>query len=231
MSNDPTALLEEALAHVEGDRRRVLARVGLSYESQVEVRQALVLGGAPTPRYLRRAPEAPASLEAIPYTLSLSSPRLLLTPALGGDVGEWIGFLEALVNEGEELLIVSGEVEDSPLLRTLLVNLDQGVVRVGVSEGGEHSIKDLSERLKLITGAAPDHFRVDPHVAPDVHVRIALPLVDFAYVRQSSTLVFPSEDQDWGDALQDVAVIYVGGSDVDDQEARLESLADALRQA
>jgi len=229
MSNDPNDLLKEALAQVDNDPRRVLARLGLDYESQIEVRQALVLGGAPTPRYLRRSPDLPASLEAIPYTLSLSNPRLLLTPALGGDVGEWIGFLEALVNEDEELLIVGAEVEDTPLLRTLLVNLDQGVVRIGVAGAGEHTIKDLCERLKVITGAAPDHFRIDPHVAPDVHVRIALPLVEFAYVRQHSTLVFPSEDQDWGDALQDVAVIYVGGRDVDDQEARLESLADALR--
>lgn len=229
MSSDLQSLLKDALAQVDGDPRRVMARLGLGYESRIECQPALVLGGASTPRYLRKAPTLPASLEAIPYTLTLTNPRLLLTESLGGELEEWIGFLESLVSEEEELLIVAGEAEDTPLLRTFLVNLDREIVRVGVAGAGEHGIEFLSSRTQTATGAAPDHYLVSPGEAPDGHVRIALPLVESAYIRQHSTLVFPATGQDWGTAAQDVAVIHVGGRDVDDQESRLESLADALR--
>lgn len=228
--NELQILLKDALALVGNDARRVVARLGFGYESQIETRQALVLGGAPTPRYLRRSPTAAVALEAIPYTLSQRSPRLLLTPVLGGEIdNDWLGFLESLIQEDEELLILAGEAEDSPVLQTLIVNFEKEVVRVAVAGLGEHGIEDLSARIQSATGAAPDHFSVAANTAPDDHVRIALPIADYAYVRQNSTLVFPEEGQDWGNALEEVAVIYVGGRDVDDQAERLESLADALR--
>lgn len=225
---DLQALLSEALARV-GEPRRVLAQMGQSYASSLDWGKAVVLGGAPAPGFLRRDPhpDLPAE-ERIPFCLPLTGPRLLLTAYLGGEVEEWLPLLEELVREDETLLVIAEETEEGDLLSTFLVNLEREVLWAGVAAPGRE-LRDLAATIATATGSSVDNFSIPGASAPDEHVRIALPLADAAYLRQDTCFLFPSEDQDWEAALEEIAVIQVGGRDADEQRERLLLLCEALR--
>lgn len=234
--------IDRALDRVKGPSH-VLLRRGMGFETQISLEPALVLGGGVTPRYFKSS-VSETSLDDVPYALHVYSPRVLLTPALEGEINDWIGFLEGFVQNQEALLIVSGGALDDLLLRTFVVNLERETFSVAVCGAGAHALERLAqgytpeegaqssstwsslvERFTSATGAAKDHFLVEG--APDGHVRIALPIVDTAVVRRQSTILFPRAGQTWR-GLEDVAVIEVGGRNRDAQEAALLQLAEDL---
>lgn len=196
--NDPAdlvALLEQALARVERDPRRVWCQRSIDFDSRVTSASAELCGGLWSPFYLgtEEKPAWSMGLEGDSVVHRVTHARVPLV--------DWIPMLEAAVKAQVRLVLIAGEV-DTELLHTLIVNharnaLQNALVHPGPQRGG----------TRASDGPAPD---VD-----------ALPRARLVLSRRSATAIFPKDATRWGGALTQLALLEVGGANAADQAARM----------
>ena len=232
---DLMKIFDDALSHVGGSQRRVWYEPAAGFDSRVEHRKALLLGGAHSPAYLVREPDHSSGwIRSTPYEFRLFNARVLLAESVEGEFTDWIPFLEDLAHSDDALLIVSPRVE-TVFLVTFIVNTLRDVVKslkiCPVHPGERTGIDALVENAGI---AAKGKERVPclrPGEAPEKSLRKQLPVVEQAWVRRDATRVSPGDEEVWSSLLRDIAVVHVGGRDFHEQQARLLAAAETLHRA
>jgi len=217
--------LSEALARVDGDARRVSLDPSMIFESSIEPRRQLTLGGATSPRLLRSEPTAK---QPLPHHLRLNSARVICVEDFSGAIMDWVPLLEAVAKANESLLVLVDRVTPGPLLATLIINAEREILSLGLAlVGGAGSSASLGAELARAAGLKAKHVAPRRGEAPTAKLE-RLPQADFAVLRRASAAVCFAP----GGALDALGepgvVIRVGGSCRDDQDAGVAYLAERL---
>jgi hypothetical protein len=205
---DLVGLLATARRMVPDDRR-VWCSASETFDSGLQQRRGVLLGGAFSPHFLRDSTE---TRWEVPWTVRLRHCRVAICDKAGDKpVAAWLPLLEAIAAAGEALLVVT-ETIDSELLSTLVVNAFKGTLPVCVSRpaGGAASSARLST----------------PPTTADQLLRI-----DEVWVRRSATVLFPKAGEPLANspALEDFVVVETGGENHEDQHHRLRLLMRELQ--
>jgi hypothetical protein len=207
--------LAEARAGV-ADGRYVWCVAADGFETTVSHRRGLILGGAWSPHFLRDGREV---WWDIPWTVRLWAPRVVAVERAVTPLPQWLPLMEAVVAAGESLLVVTREMP-TELLQTFVVNSLKKTLACCAVRGAE-SLSGYG----MPAAGVPWDFADAPPKSPG-----RLPQAAEAWVRRTSTVLFPASPNDWRSSVSDVAVISVGGEDHEDQQDRLRFLVKAIQQ-
>jgi hypothetical protein len=209
--SDLVALLQEARRRVPDDQR-IWCSASDTFESRLQQRSGMLLGGAYSPHFLRDASEARWE---IPWLVRLRHCRVAICDnnAARQPLATWLPLMEAIVAAGEGLLVVTENI-DSELLSTFVVNAWKGTLPVCV-------VRPLRRR----TGSSGARLS-SPPPTPDQLIR-----VDEVWVRRTATVLFPKVGEPLASApaLEDIVVIETGGENHEDQYDRLRYLMRELQ--
>lgn len=211
---DLVRLVDEAVERVR-EPRRIWCRPSLSFATRLQVTSGVVLGGAHSPLFLGADHALDPVTRQLPGGLLASRVRVLETPYAAGPLDRWLGFLESLKEAQESLLVVTPEAPDPELLETFVVNTHRrALVACAVFPGagpGAPAIAphdDVARSHAALLGAG---------LPPSPAVRESLPLFGLAMARRHATVLLDGAP----DAESEpVAMIHVGGRDLEDVQGR-----------
>jgi hypothetical protein len=205
---DLLALLSHARSLVPDDRR-IWCSTSDTFDSRLQQRRGILLGGAFSPHFLR---DATALGWEVPWLVRLRHCRVAICDrAAEQTVAAWLPLMEAIAGAGEALLVVT-ETIDPELLSTLAVNAFKGTLRVCVA--------------RPASGAASGARLSAPPKAPDQLMRI-----DDVLVRRTATVLFPATGEPLANssALENIVVVETGGENHEDQRDRMRFLMQELQ--
>lgn len=214
MCRDEHRDLSELLAEVRytvQDSRFLWCTGSIGFETTVTRERGIVLGGAMSPMFLLDRRDTELSYRA-PWTVKLYRPRILvLREEDASSIQEWVPMLEALAKKEESLLVVA-EKMDPTVLNTLIVNFRREVLSCcAVWNGSLSGIATLANVHPTLP-TTPDKL----HRASQV------------WVRKGATVIFPEPDDRLGSSTREIVVVNIGGTDVDNQLARMRAFMKAL---
>ena len=210
--SDLLALVANARRLVPDDRH-IWCTASETFDSRLVSRRGLLLGGAISPHFLR---DATAMSWDMPWTVRLRYCRVVVCERAAHEpLAAWLPLMESAVAAGEALLVVTDTIE-SELLQTFVVNAWKNTLAVC-------AVHPATDRYG---SPAPGTRFATPPAAASQLLRI-----DEVWVRRSATVCFPlANDPAWSAAaLQEFAVIEVGGENHDDQYDRLRFLMRELQ--
>lgn len=211
--SDLLGLLAEATRSVR-DNRYIWCVPAEVYETRLIYRRGLLLGGSWSPLFLRD--KGPVWWE-VPWTLQLRLPAIVMVERATAPLSEWLPLMEATVQAGESLLVLTKEVS-AEILQTFIVN--------SVKETLSCCIIRVAEDQSAWGSPAPDMSWEFVQTPPKNRDRLLR--AGEAWVRRTGTVVFPAPGGQWQPAVEDIAVIAVGGRNRDDQHDRMRFLVDAI---
>jgi hypothetical protein len=203
--------LQDVLSEVRRrvtDSRLIWCKPSDEFETTVSGRQGLLLGGAWSPHFLRD--EGPG-LDHIPRTKRLWRPRIAVIEKATQALPAWLPFMEAIVQAGESLLVVTKEIS-TEFLHTLIVNSLQGTLSCAVIHWSGDGAEDALGKTLSSPPASTDR----------------VPLAAEAWVRRTGTAVFPAGDP-WRGHMTELEVISTGGESHEHQQDRLRYLVGAIQ--
>ncbi|MAD81218.1 MAG: hypothetical protein CMJ50_10295 [Planctomycetaceae bacterium] len=213
---DLAETLKVALEAVEGDFHRVWYRPSLGFESSIDHVDSVVMGGLHSPAFLWSDPvlhpAPPANWPALPLIWQATSARILTAESMG-DVAEWIPFLEQVAKANQPLVCVTSQIARE-LLEMFIVNNLMGHLQVAVIQppGGGYS------NMQLNSGETPD-----------ARLGKSLPIAS-VFARRAASILMVEEDSMLESPRTSCVWINVGGSDYQDQQHRLKTLARVIAQ-
>jgi hypothetical protein len=191
------------------DDRRIWCLASDTFDSRLQQRRGILLGGAYSPHFLRDSTEMRWE---VPWTVRLRHCRVAICDkAADKPFATWLPLLEAIAGAGESLLVVT-ETIDSELLSTLVVNAFKGTLPVCV--------------VRPASGSAPGARLSTPPATADQLLRI-----DEVWVRRTATVLFPKAGEPLASspAVEDFVFIETGGENHEDQHDRLRLLMHELQ--
>jgi hypothetical protein len=209
--SDLVGLLHEARRRAPEDRR-IWCTASDTFESRLQQRRGILLGGAFSPHFLRDATEARWET---PWQVRLRHCRIAVCDnnAATQPLATWLPLLEATAGAGEALLVVTESI-DSELLITMAVNAWKSTLPVCVVR----PIRDrsASSGTRLST----------PPATQDQLMR-----VDEVWVRRTATVLFPKSGELLASApaMEEIVVIETGGENHENQIDRLRYLMRELQ--
>jgi hypothetical protein len=208
---DLLALLGEA-RRLAPDDRYIWCAAADTFESRLQQRRGMLLGGAYSPQFLR---DTSAQTWDVPWVVRLRYGRVAVCgKAAQEPLAAWLPLMEQIASANESLLVVADAVE-SELLATFLVNAFKGTLRVCVAH---HLDQENPSRSGAQLSAPP--------ATSDQLLRI-----DDIRVRRTATACFPAATDPLATApnLQNFVIIETGGENHDDQYDRLRFLMRELQ--
>lgn len=212
--SDLLYILSDARRSVADDRL-IWCNAADGFETTVSTRRGLILGGAWSPHFLR---DGGSPWWDVPWTMNLWSPNIV-TIEKADTLSEWLPLMEAVAQAGSSLLIVARDV-DTELLHTFIVNAVKQTLSCCVARMAENVAGWGAPVISMPWGVLPS----PPKKAN------GLPHAAQAWIRRTSTVLFPAPDSDWLPS-QDLTIISVGGKNHDDQHDRLRFLVEAIQQS
>lgn len=215
--SDLINILAEAMPGVP-DNRFIWCVAANSFETTVSHRQGLILGGALSPHFLRDGGDL---WWDVPWTMQLWKPRIVTIERAIAPLSQWLPLMEAIAKAGESLLVVTKEIS-TELLQTIIVNalkktLSCCAIRAAENQPGYGYGSPIP--------AVPWEFVEAPPQSAD-----RLPQAAEAWIRRTSTVLFPASVNEWRWSLSDVTIISVAGENHDDQQDRLRFLVKKIQQ-
>jgi hypothetical protein len=214
---DLAALLTEARHTVEDDRA-IWCVPSATFETRLDARRGLILGGAHGPHYLRDAgpPEY-----AVPWQIWPVRARVIYCSGAADEpYTVWLPLMEAIASAGESLIVVTTSI-GRELLQTFLVNYLRSTLCACVIGPGK-------DRFGRPLAGAEGLGR--PHSTPPRDPS-QLPLVAEAWIRRTASVLLPAAGELWPPAAfrQDLTVIETGGDHAENQRERLRYLMTELQ--
>jgi hypothetical protein len=191
------------------DDRRIWCSASDTFDSVLQQRRGIILGGAYSPHFLRDA--AVLGWE-VPWMVRLRHCRVVICDrAADQPLAAWLPLMEAIAGSGEALLVVTESI-DRELLSTFIVNAFKGTLPVCV--------------VHPASGAASGARLSIPPAAPDQLMRI-----DEVWVRRTATVLLPKAGEPLASspALENFVVIETGGENHEAQRERLRFLMQELQ--
>ncbi len=216
---DLAALLNEA-RRAKPDDRAIWCVPAAGFETRLNHRRGLVLGGAHGPQYLRDA--GPPDY-AVPWQIWAVRARVIhCDGAAEKPFTAWLPLMEAIAAAGESLIVVTGSIERQ-LLQTLLVNFLKSTLCACVIGPGKDRYGSALPGVEGLGRA----FSSPPHTPAE------LPLVAEAWIRRTASVLLPAAGESWPSAasLQDLTIIETGGDHAEDQRDRLRFLMTELQRS
>ena len=197
-----------------GDSRLIWCTTADGYETTVSSRRGLILGGAWSPHFLR---DREAALWDVPWTVHLRAPVIATVEKAVMPLSEWLPLMEAVVQAGTSLLLITKDVS-TELLQTFIVNALKETLSCCVVQ----MVQDVAGWSVPVT-SMPWGVLEGPPKKPD-----RLPHAAEAWIRRTATVLFPAPDSDWLPS-QDITIISVGGKSHEDQYDRLRFLVETIQ--
>ena len=216
---DLSETFKVALEAVEGDCRRVWYRPSLGFESSIDHIDSIIMGGLHSPAFLwsdpvlHPAPKPNVHWPELPLIWQATSARILTAESMQGDIGEWLPFLERVVNANQPLVCVTSEIA-SELLQMFIVNDLRGGLHVAVIQPADGGYSNT----QLNSGETPD-----------ARLGKSLPIA-LVFARRAASILIVEEDSVLEYPRTSCVWINVGGSDYQDQQHRLKTLACVIAQ-
>ncbi|MFN8658530.1 MAG: hypothetical protein U0105_19505 [Candidatus Obscuribacterales bacterium] len=209
---DLRQLLDEALTRVHQDITRVWLRASLTYESGVQDKKAILVGGSWSPFFLDKRAENPSPWDMVGAGALIYSPRILHVDAIdeSDKLEDWVAPLQGFARAADGLLLIADSVTNSELLATLVINNARGTLACALVKPG----KEPPPSLWKVNGRKYDTTNKAQQ----------------ALVRRTATAILfePKGEAQLRSHLTDIAVVAVGGKDSSDIKARLDITARLL---
>lgn len=217
---DLVALLAQARKAVTDDRR-IWCSAADSFESRIVQRQAMILGGAISPHFLR---DTSGMMSDTPWSVRLRYCRIAVCDQAAHEpLSAWLTLLESIASAGESLLLVTDTI-GTELLHTLVVNVLKSTLPVCV-------VRPIRNRFGGGLASGMETFGRPYATPPQQSDR--LPRIGEVCVRRTATALFshPGESSMPASATENIAIIETGGEHHDDQQSRLRFLMRELQPA
>jgi hypothetical protein len=136
---DLRQLLDEALTRVHQDITRVWLRASLTYESGVQDKKAILVGGSWSPFFLDKRAENPSPWDMVGAGALIYSPRILHVDAIdeSDKLEDWVAPLQGFARAADGLLLIADSVTNSELLATLVINNARGTLACALVKPGK----------------------------------------------------------------------------------------------
>ena len=172
------------------------------FETKISRRRGLVIGGVWSPQFLRESVDDwPVS-----FVRRLNFSYVLVGSSLSASVSDWLPLLEIVAKRKDRLLLTVEQLDDA-VLRMLIMNYLRGNIEVCVAR--------LNNSLNAATALLGKSFQVPPGDEKE------LPTIQDAFVRRDASLLLVEENAGQSLALDDIALVEIGGSDYEEQNLRL----------
>lgn len=206
---DLAKMLDE-LQDQRGSLQSIWCTPGTSFETIVSYRRSMLLSGAWSPQFISNAD----GLWEVPFVNTLVRPRIILANEIGPSFVEWLPLLEDAAKHNAPLLFVVRKI-GGELLRAILLNNARGTLSACVIKD-----TDLPVGSETVIGMR--------HQEPPTRIE-QLALVDEAWIRKDASALFLDNPQNDQHVLTELAIMEVGGEDLEDQKLRIRYVSDSIR--